>query len=226
MGTAHMRGDSPNLPLLLRKNGSDLAYPEQLKGNVMFKKFIVSTCLTTIFTLAPTLGLASNQALYGTAIPDDAVFIRWMGTPEQATSFGAQFAPELAAGSDYLPISARHLPDAEQGAFYSVIDGTLVQEPARDDPAKVHLILVNADQGSARVLLAGKDAQVIGETARNAANARAVNPVQAVLAVMLENTLLGEFDLTLRRGQNVTFFVQDGVVHLIQNGFAPVATPN
>lgn len=221
-----MRRDSANLPLLLRKNRWFLAHLGQPKGNGMFKKFIASTCLTTLITLAPTLGFASNQALYGAAIPDDAVFIRWMGAPEQATAFGAEFAADLVTGSDYLPISASDLTDAEAGAFYSVIDGVLVQEPSRDDPAKVHLILLNTGEGAARLVLAGKDAEVIGETAPNAANARAVNPVAATLAVMLGDTLLGEFDLTLRRGQNVTFFVQDGAVQLIQNGFAPVATPN
>lgn len=192
----------------------------------MFRKFIANTCLTTLIALGPVMGQASDQALYGTAIPDDAVFVRWLDTPAQATVFGVPFDANLAAGTDYLPISAQYLPDVPQGGFYSVIGTALVQEPARDDLTKVHVILLNTDESPARIVLAGGTAEVIGETAQNSAAARAVNPVKATLAVMQGETLLGEFDVALRRGQNVTFFVQDGTVQFIKNGFAPVAEPN
>jgi hypothetical protein len=54
-----MRKDSPNLPLLLRKNGSDLAHPEQPKGTHMTPR--------QLSMILPFLGLAAcmDAAGYG-----------------------------------------------------------------------------------------------------------------------------------------------------------------
>lgn len=192
----------------------------------MLKALLCAACLTgAAFSLAQ-VAKADNLALYGTAIPEDAVFIRWLDAPAAAQAFGAQFDAGLADSTAFVPVSGALLQGVTPGAFYSVTAEGIVQEPARDNPAKVYLILLNADSAPARLVVAGQNAEVIGETGTGTAQSRGVNPVAAQLAVMSGQTVLGSFDLTLRRGQDVTFYVRNGAVFVIETSFAPVATPN
>ena len=169
---------------------------------------------------------ASDDALYADVIPSDAVFIRWLEPPLKASAFGAQFDTTLAASGDFLPVSAALLKNVTAGSYFSVTEGQIIQEPARADKSKVHLVLLNTSQESAELLITENSAAVIGATEPNAAQSRAVNPIAVNLSVATSGGDFTEFDLSLRRGQNLTFLVTDAGVRLIENGFTEVTEPN
>jgi hypothetical protein len=173
---------------------------------------------------------AADNALYGAPLPDDAAFVRWLDAPEGSNrmAFGAAFGPAAQDDTAYAAVSAAHVSGAVAGGYYSIINGQTVVEPARTDATKVHLILLNADDSPARIMVADKDMQVIGDTAPGAAASRAVNPISVALAIVdaTSGAELGRFDVALRRNQNITFLVHNGQVDMIQNGFGAVLKTN
>jgi hypothetical protein len=131
-----------------------------------------------------------------------------------------------------LAISAAALPephnDIEAGRYYSLTSSPsaprLIREPARETAAKVHLILLNTGPAPVRLILPGAGTEVIAPLPAGSAASRAVNPVRATVAVerVSDGQILGRFDLTLTRGQNLTFVVEDDSARLLENRFGPV----
>ena len=74
----------------------------------------------------------------------------------------------------------------------------------------------------ARLVLTDQNVEVIGTTNVNSAGGRTVNPVAVTLSVVTSSgAVLGDFDVQLRRGQNVTFVARpDGAV-VLENRFGP-----
>lgn len=187
--------------------------------------------LATLICLAAPTGLQAQDALYDTAPPADAVFIRWLGDAAMSetarTVFNHAFAPE-AAGPDYVAISAADLTGAAAGTHYAVFADAsgaaqIVAEPARADRAKVHLFLASCDAVPMKLVVAGAGVEVAAVTKAQTVAMRAVNPVAASLAVEgADGAVLGQFDLTLSRGQDVTFFACKGTAEVIANTYGAV----
>jgi len=185
------------------------------------------------FKLAPLTVLAllfganaawtADNTLYDAPPPDDAVFIRWLDGGTAPAVLGVSSLGET--DDAFRPASAALTSGALEGAFYSAaIDATghvvIIQEPARDNKAQVLLTLLNLSNQPVRLSLAEHDVDVIGSTAINTAEGRSVNPVAARLLVLsAENSVLGTFDVQLRRGQNLTFVARPEGAHLIENRF-------
>lgn len=168
---------------------------------------------------------AADNALYDTPPPDDAAFVRWVGLGFQHPVLG--IAPATHIADVYRPVSASATNGAQPGTFYTAATGPdgqviLIEEPGREDRSKVHLFLVNLGSAPVHVEVTGQDMVVIDDTATGSAGSRAVNPVSASLAVVTENgETLGSFDVSLRRGQNLTFVALDDGARLIENSFGP-----
>ncbi len=193
----------------------------------MLNRFCLPASFAAALLLAATqTATADNDALYGAAIPEDAVFVRWLAPADRPEAFGLALKAEMTAQTDYIPISAAALTGAEAGRFYSRMGAVTIAEPDRADATKVHLILLNIDGAPARLVVAGNGAEVVGSTVPGEARARGVNPVEARLSVVTEGGTLATFDLSLRRGQNLSFVVEGDSVRLIENAFGPVFTPN
>lgn len=172
----------------------------------------------------------TEDALYGAPVPSDAVFIRLIGEMDAPLFIlGRGFTSEELPEAVYTAISASLLDGAQAGTHYTVLTGPvgaqLIEEPGRDDPAKVHLFLLNADAADARMLVADGGPVVIDVTAQGAIASRAVNPLSVTLAVETADNLEA-FDVVLRQGVNVTFLVSDGDVTLIEHQFGPVIGGN
>ena len=184
-----------------------------------FKTFLTTTALLS----AAGMALANDDQLYKAPPPDDAAFIRLLDVAAPQTVFGVGI--DNKEGFAYRAVSAAKADGAVAGQFYAAVTGQdgeliIIEEPARDDTSKVHLFLVNLSGAPVRVELDGRDVQVIGDTAVNASGVRAVNPVAATLNVVAEDgTVLGSFDVALRRGQNLTFVARDGAAEVIENSF-------
>lgn len=99
-------------------------------------------------------------------------------------------------------------------------DLVVIEEPDRLDPTKVHLTLLNLTGAPVRLVLIEQSVNVISSVSPNEAGARAVNPVAVTLTVITdEDDVLGEFDVRLRRGQNITFIARPSGARLIENRF-------
>lgn len=175
---------------------------------------------------ATSLHAESEDALYGAALPADAVFIRQLGAAEfPILALGHRLTEGDFEETAYTAISAKQLQDAKPGSFYTILsDGNetrLIEEPSRDDRSRVHLFLLNADETEARLVVADGGPEVIASVPTGQIETRSVNPLAVALSV---ETDIGEtrFDVVLRRGVNVTFLVQDGEVSLIEHRFGPV----
>ncbi len=179
---------------------------------------------------------ADETALYDEAAPSDAVFVRLLAeydAPGMQVPFGSMTLPLGDAARDtYVAISAAQLSDVIPGSYYSVTSGPsgpqMIAEPQRETAAKVHLILLNTGSSAVRLIVPGPDAEVVGPQSMGEAASRAVNPVSTMLAVerLSDKTILGSFDVTLARGQNLTFVAGDDTARLVENGFGPVLTLN
>ncbi|WP_195821357.1 hypothetical protein [Roseobacter sp. MH60115] len=188
---------------------------------------LITSCAAAFTLMLPLPGSANAEdALYGARLPEDAVFIRWLAPTVSAKAFGADFDAEVSNTREYVPVSNAVLDGAEAGRFYSLIGDQIIPEPPRDDATKVHLVLLNADSTPARLIVSANETEVIGATTAGQARSRGVNPVQAELSVVTDAGPLATFDLSLRRGQNLTFVVVGDTVTLIENKFAPVVSAN
>lgn len=197
------------------------------------RDFQFTTALIAFGFAAMLQPALADDALYDEAPPPDAVFIRsFLPTaPSNAVDGIPPFAVTSIVENDarYSALSAAEFSLPDSGGYYALMadaDGAprLVQEPARDDRSKVHLILLNALGEDVRVVAPEHGAEVVAPTAPYSSSGRAVNPITVTLAV--ENVATGEqleaFDLRLRRNQNLTFFVGPDGVELVENAFGPV----
>ena len=184
-------------------------------------KFIA---LGTFFAGAGALHAADNT-LYDAPPPEDAAFLRWIEPGLAPEIYG--IAALGAEGDVFHPVSAAATEGAQAGVYYTAArdaEGTLVviEEPARPDRTKVQLTLVNLAEAPVRLEVAGQDMVVVGETATGTAAARAVNPVAVALTVVTaDGAALGQFEVSLRRGQNLTFVARAEGAELIANRFGP-----
>lgn len=178
----------------------------------------------------PTSSAADDTDLYPQALPSDAAFIRTF-THQTPSEFDGVRLEDFDAETcrDYCAVSAALLPSTEPNTFFSLFTGTdgalhVLQEPNRGPASKVNLIVINADTSPVRLLVPGKNISVVDRIEPDASGSRAVNPVSTKLAVVtaLDSKVLGSFDLSLSRGQDITFFVRDGQVTLIKNAYGPV----
>lgn len=168
---------------------------------------------------------AADNTLYDTPPPDDAAFIRWVGLGSQHPVLG--IAPATHIADVYRPVSAAATNGAQPGIFYTVAKGPngqalLIEEPGREDRSKVHLFLVNLGSYPVRLSVTDQDMVVIDDTATGTAGSRAVNPVSVSLSLVAgDGRTLDSFDVSLRRGQNLTFVARDDGARLIENSFGP-----
>lgn len=188
-----------------------------------------------MFALMLALGLPSSapaqEALYAAPPPADAVFVRWLGDAADHDAaravMGHTFSAK-AAGPAYAAISVAHLQDAVEGGHYAVtVDSAgvphVIAEPARTDRAKVHLFLASCDASPVKLVLAGQGVDVAALDAPHSMAVRAVNPVAASLAVATaDGAVLGQFDVTLSRGQDITFFACNGAAQIVENAYGTV----
>ncbi|MEM9046993.1 MAG: alginate O-acetyltransferase AlgF [Pseudomonadota bacterium] len=186
---------------------------------------LANSAAVALILLGSASTFAADNALYDTPPPDDAAFVRWVGLGSQHPVFG--IAPATHIADVYRPVSAAATNGAQPGTYYTAAAGPdgrvlLIEEPGREDRSKVHLFLVNLGSSPVRVAVTDQDMVVIDDTATGAAASRAVNPVSANLSLVTANgQTLASFDVTLRRGQNLTFVAHDDTARLIENSFGP-----
>ncbi len=191
-------------------------------GQRLLKPIVISVvCLG-----AGSLSAEDEDALYGEALPADAVFIRHIGDADfPIQKLGHTFTANDFEATAYTAVAAGLLDDAEAGSFYTLLsDGNqtqLIKEPSRDDRSKVHLFLLNAGETEAHLIVADGGQEVIPNVPTGEIATRAVNPLAITLAVATgANTR--DFDVVLRRGVNVTFMAEGGQVRLIEHEFGRV----
>ncbi|MDD9715258.1 alginate O-acetyltransferase AlgF [Dinoroseobacter sp. PD6] len=180
------------------------------------------TALTVLLAAAGSVW-AGDNTLYDAPPPDDAAFLRWIEPAAAPVVLGV---PDLGQEGDaFHPVSAARTDGARAGVFYTAAMGAngevvLIEEPARADRTKVLLTLVNLSEDTVRLVLPDQEVAVVGDTSINSAAARAVNPVAVTLEVeTADGRSLGAFEVSLRRGQNLTFVARPDGADLIENRF-------
>jgi len=189
----------------------------------LFTFALVSTC---------SPAAAQQAGLYPDALPDDVSFVRFVGFDghDSATFAGATFALDAATAAQYIPVSAGALDAVAAGSYATVLrasDGTtrVIPEAPRSRRAKVALLLVNGTDAALTLRLIEGGAEVIGAVPPATAALREVNPVAVTLGVFGADTptALAQFDVALKRGQNISFVADGTGVRMIENRFAPLA---
>ena len=193
--------------------------------------------LNSSFLLTATAGLllaaqayADDTSLYAETPPEDAAFVRFIGFEgtETAQFSGRDFDLRNVDENAYLPVSVSTLNGVAAGSFLSVLkdqDQTkVIEEAARDTRAKVHLFLVNGTDTPLDLRLADNTATVLDGIETGLSGTRAVNPVSVSLGVFPDKGTapIAVFDVTLKRGQNVSFVADASGVQMIENTFGPV----
>jgi hypothetical protein len=175
---------------------------------------------------------ADESGLYAKPAPDDASFVRFVGFKDAtSTTFaGKTFDLSEEANNAYVPVSSSLLTDIPNGSYITVLrnaDGQddVITEGARDTRSKVHLFLVNGTDTALDLRLADNSATVIDGVGVGQSGQRGVNPLSVTLGVFSHDgqTPLETFEVTLKRGQNISFVADDRGIHLIENRFDPVA---
>lgn len=183
--------------------------------------------ILTSIVVAPFLAAScfADPALYPTAPPDDAAFVRWLDEDDSYNAFGLDFAG-AEDRTNFKFFSASESEEATPGGYYSFLtaangDTVLIQEPTRGDQAKVHIVLVNATSVPARLIVPGQDTVVIDDIAVNSAGVRGVNPVKATLAVESADGSFefGRVEVALMRGRNITIVARNKSLDMIEDGF-------
>ena len=191
-----------------------------------------SAAFSCACALMSTSANALDTSLYAEAAPEDASFVRFVGFEQTETpAFGGKaFALHDVAQGVYVPVSAALLDGVPAGSYASVVkaaDGQVqvIEEAPRSREARVSLFLVNASDAALDLRLADNAATVIDSVQAGTSGLRAVNPVQASLGVFADGSdvAIETFDVTLQRGQNLTFLATEDGVQLIKNSFGPVA---
>lgn len=216
-----------------------LLQPQGAAGFAMVSSNLKGCPMTRLTTLllgvalgafVSTANADNEDALYGAPVPSDAVFIRPIGEIDAPVSIlGRNFTSAELPEAVYAAISASMLEGAEAGAHYTVLAGAdqpqLIEEPGRDDPAKMYLFLLNADASDARLRVAAGGPTVIEDTTEGTIASRAVNPLAVALAVETAGAS-EKFDVILRQGESVTFLVSDGDLTVFEDQFGLVIGGN
>jgi len=175
---------------------------------------------------------ANDEALYGAAVPEDAVFVRFLADhpAKDLTAFGWTFETDLEQVA-YSVVSASLLPEAPASRFSTVVvttegEGIVIPEPDRTSASKVHLLLLNATVNAVSLVADGGAIEVIRPTRFGAANIRAVNPIKAEFSVVQvpSQTVLGTFDVSMSRGEDLSFIVTNDGVELVPTSYGAVIT--
>lgn len=191
--------------------------------------FALCCVITSYATTAPA---ANDSSLYAEAAPADASFVRFIGfVPGQTAQFaGKEFVINAEDALAYIPVSSALLDDVAPGSFVTVArtdagDALIIPEAPRNDAARVHLLLVNSTGKVLELRLADGSATVIENVESASAGVRAVNPVAIALGVFEQghDAPLATFDVSLKRGQNISFIADGTSVRLVENRFGLVA---
>ena len=191
--------------------------------------FSLTAALCVLFSIQAK---ADDANLYAEAAPDDASFVRFVGFDgETAAEFaGKTFQLSTEDHTAYMPVSSSLLTNIPVGRYVTVLRSKIgqpmvVTEGARDTRSKVFLFLINGTKTPLDLRLADNSATVIDAIGYGHAGQRGVNPVAVQLGVFAdgEQTPLETFDVTLKRGQNMSFVADDSGIRLIENHFGPVA---
>ncbi len=189
---------------------------------------IITFMFTLFLLLSPTQLLANDEALYATAPPVDASFVRFFGfdTGEIVQFSGKDFTMKSGEADAYVPVSSADLESIVKGSFYSLLknsDGSIVtvQEGLRDDPRKVFITLLNAYDQVLSLGVADGSMDVISDIGAFSSGQRAVNAIKIELGIFNKRDLkpMARFDVALRRGQNITFFADHSGVRIIEDRF-------
>lgn len=194
----------------------------------MFKQLLTSLAIASMANQA----LALDNSLYAETVPEDASFVRFFGFNEgKAPEFGGKsFEVNKEDATAYIPVSSALLENVPAGLFVTVLRGeegqnTTIIEGPRDTSSKVHLFLVNASHRALDLRLADNSATVIDAVQTGSAAQRGVNPVTVTLGVFENGSdiPLAQFDVTLKRGQNISFIADQAGIRMIENRFGAVA---
>ena len=92
--------------------------------------------------------------------------------------------------------------------------------------AKKALLNVNATVNAVSLVADGGAIEVIRPTRFGAANIRAVNPIKAEFSVVQvpSQTVLGTFDVSMSRGEDLSFIVTNDGVELVPTSYGAVIT--
>lgn len=184
-----------------------------------------------ILGLSATTGMATDASLYVEAPPADASFIRFagFGADKSAEFAGRTFVLNADERLAYTPVSAAALEGVAPGSYVTVVKASgaqhAIDEGPRGEASKVSLYLVNATDQALELRLADGSVTVIGDVSPMSSGLRAVNPVAISFGVFQrgDDAPLATFDVSLRRGQNLTFLADPSGVRLVENRFGPVA---
>ncbi len=185
-----------------------------------------------ILGLSATRVLATDTSLYAEAPPADASFVRFAGFDAEANAefAGKTFSLNESEKFAYTPVSSAMLSGVKPGSYVTVVrskDGAshAIPEGPRADASKVTLYLVNATDQALELRIADGSATVIGDVQPMASGLRAVNPVAISFGIFTlgDDAPLATFDVSLRRGQNLTFLAEQSGVRLVENRFGAVA---
>lgn len=193
----------------------------------MFRQFF-KTITIAAWLSGSAQAFATDTSLYAEALPDDVSFVRFIGFEDGTKQdfAGKEFSIETDTNGVYIPVSSALLDATPAGSFASILrapDGSrqVVQEGPRNTQSKVFLFLVNASGQVIDLRLADNSAPVIGGVSPGQAQQRGVNPVKVALGVFEQGskTPLATFDVTLKRGQNLSFVADTNGVQLLKNRF-------
>ena len=184
-----------------------------------------------VFSFNAAIAHATDASLYAEAPPDDASFVRFagFGDAESADFAGKTFRLNPDERLAYAPVSSAALSGVAPGTYATVVRDAsgadhVIREAPRAAASKVSLYLVNATDSALELKLADGSATVIPGVEPMASGMRAVNPVKISFGVFRhgEDAPLATFDVSLRRGQNLTFLAEASGVRLIENRFGAV----
>ncbi|MEM8579319.1 MAG: alginate O-acetyltransferase AlgF [Pseudomonadota bacterium] len=190
---------------------------------------MIRALLTALVLACPSVA-AADSGLYPEAAPEDAAFVRFVGLDVPSVDFdGHRFTLDPEASDAYIPVSAARLDAVAPGSFLTVTSGPdgprAIAEGPRPDRSKIYLFVINASDTPVSLQVAEGEVPVITDIAGGQAGSRAVNPVQITFAVVSDADAapLGTFDVTLKRGQNLSFFVGPDGARVIPHRFGPVS---
>lgn len=197
----------------------------------MFRSVLTPCLAAVLATSFAATSHADDTALYAEPAPADAAFVRFIGFASgTVVDFaGVRFEVPRETATSYVAVSSARLSDVAVGAYVSVLPGEgdaavrRIDEPARDSRSKVHLLVLNASAEPVHLSTVDGAMQVVGAVAPGQSASRAVNPVSVSLGLFGANDqALGSYDVTLRRGQNLSFVVDANGATVIENSFGPV----
>lgn len=207
------------------------AFSDHLNERCRVMRFFLSTAIVLAHAVTGASAETTDTALYDDPAPADASFVRFVGFHDRSTMFaGKVFSLPAENKAHYIPVSAAQLDGVAPGRYITVVNRpgnapSVIEEAPRDDATRVHLFVINTSDTAVSLRTEDGATAVIDDIAPGVSGTRAVNPIAIILGVFAkgDTTPLATFDLSLRRGQNLSFLARPAGVELIENRFAPVA---